>query len=111
MVSCGGVLSVAQRIWAQPWLGGLQRDLWQWRHALLTFFFVRRRPQKWAEPARACHWMQCTLSSLLFNLYSSVRALRMLDTCWLKPELYDLKLPMDTLDALSMLCMSNIVIE
>ena len=74
-------------------------------------FLVRRRPPKWAQPARARHWMQCISSLLLFNLCNSGRALRMLDACWLKPELYDLKLPMDTLHALPMLCVSNIVIE
>ena len=70
--------------------------------------FVRRRPQKWPGPARACHWMLRTLSLLLLHLYTSGRALHMLDTFWLKPQMYDPRLPMDTLHALPVRCVCDI---
>ena len=74
-------------------------------------FCLRRSPAKWPGPARGCHWMLRKLSLLLFNLHNSGRTLHMLDTCWLKPELYDPRLPMDTLHALSLRCMCDIVNE
>ena len=71
---------------------------------------VRRPPKEWPAPARGCHWMLCTSSLLLLNLCNNVRALHMLDTFWLKPKLYDPRLPMDTLHALSALCTCDIAI-
>ena len=62
MISCEGVLSVAQRIWAQPWLGGLQRDPWQWRDALLTFFLCGVAPKM----ARACACLSLDAMHILF---------------------------------------------
>ena len=64
--------------------------------------------------ARARAWLSLDAAQivlLLFNLYNSGRALHMLDTFWLKPELYDATLPMDTLHALSVFCMCDIAID
>ena len=71
-------------------------------------FCVPRRHQKWPWPARGDHCMLRTSCFLVLNFYNSRG--HTFDTFWLKPELYDPRLPMDTLQTLSVFCMCDIAI-
>ena len=92
---------------------------YQWRRFELrarTFWLhcsrplCAKSPPKWPRPARGCQWMLCTLSSVLLNLYNTGGALHALDTCCLKPQVYNLRLPKDTLGVLSVRCIRDIAI-